>query len=91
MAFTTIHVELLDKPFDTSASVIADWDAEVGFLTTWEPAWPVLMGQTGFFDQFTVTMHRSAHALVVEPWEVFDERFGVQIESAGKEQPRFRP
>lgn len=90
-AFATVHVELLERPFDAAAQVVAEWDARVGFLTSWEPAWSVVMGQRGFFDQFTVTMHRSAHCMIVETWNAFDERFGIQIEESRVDQPRFRP
>jgi hypothetical protein len=91
VAFTTVHVELLAEPFVSNSPVLTEWDAEVGFLTHWEPAWSVVLGQTGFFDQFTVTMHRSAHALVLEDWEAFDDRFGIQVASAPTHQPRFDP
>lgn len=29
----------------------------------------MVLGQVGFFDRFTVTMHRGAQVVVVEPWE----------------------
>jgi hypothetical protein len=90
-AFTSVHVELLERPFDSAAQVVAEWDVRVGFLTSWEPAWSVVMGQRGFFDQFTVTMHRSAHCLVIETWDAFDGRFGVQIDESRDDQPRFQP
>ena len=87
--FADVQLELfLGSPGDDSPP-IASWTAPVGFLGDWEPAWPVLLGEKGFFDQFTVTMHRSARAFVVEPWEAFDQRFGVMIEIADKTQPRF--
>jgi hypothetical protein len=55
------------------------WETEVGFLTHWRPTWQVLLGQVGFFDRFTITMHRHAQALAVEAFEVFDERFGRSL------------
>lgn len=91
VAFTTIHIELCEDLFKSGQRPISEWDADVGFLTSWEPAWPVLLGQDGFFNEFTITMHRSARALVVEPWEAFDDRFGVQIEQTDTSQPRFQP
>lgn len=89
--FTTVELELYEHLFASGQSPISSWNAEVGFLTSWEAAWPVLLGQTGFFDEFTVTMQRGAHALAIEPWDAFDHRFGVQIEESDDSQPRFRP
>ena len=56
-----------------------EWDDEVGFLKTWRPTWPVLLGQTAFMRRFTVTMSRHSQALAVEDQEAFDRRFGVQL------------
>jgi hypothetical protein len=36
----------------------------------------VLLGQVGFFDQFTVTFSRRALQLAVENVEAFDQRYG---------------
>ena len=55
------------------------WEDEVGFLKTWRPTWPVLLGQVAFMKRFTVTMSRHAQALAVEDQQVFDERFGVTL------------
>lgn len=54
-----------------------EWQAEVGFLSHWRPTWPILVGQMGFLDRFTVTMNRQAQRLAVEDWDAFDRRFGV--------------
>jgi hypothetical protein len=35
----------------------------------------VVLGQVGFFDQFTVTFSRGAMQLAVEPAEEFDRRW----------------
>ena len=91
VSFVTVHLELFDRHFSTDASTIAEWDANVGFLRSWEPAWAMVLGQNGLFNEFTVTMHRSAHVLVLEDWSAFDERFGVQTEQMGQSQPRFQP
>lgn len=91
VAFTTVHLTLYSELFVEDQVPLAEWDAEVGFLTKWTPTWSVLLGQSGFFDEFTATMHRSAHALMLEPWEAFDQRFGVDVEEADTAQPRFRP
>jgi len=36
-----------------------------------------VLGQVGFFDQFTVTFSRSALQLAIEPVEAFDNRNGA--------------
>jgi hypothetical protein len=59
-----------------------EWEAEVGFPHYWGASWPVLLGQHGFFDRFTVSMHRSAALTVVEEWQAFDERFGIELGEA---------
>lgn len=54
----------------------AEWRAEVGFFSEWTSApWQVLLGQVGFFDQFTVTFSRHALQLAVEDAQTFDRRF----------------
>ena len=52
-----------------------EWRAEVDFLTEWRAPWQVVLGQVGFFDQFTVTFSRSALQLAIEPAEEFDRRW----------------
>jgi hypothetical protein len=88
--FCDVEIELFAGLFGDGLP-IATWVAPVGFLTDWSPTWPVLLRQKGFFNQFTVTMHRSVPALVVEPWEAFDKRFGVRMETVEVKQPRFEP
>ncbi|MPZ86529.1 MAG: hypothetical protein GEU81_00385 [Nitriliruptorales bacterium] len=58
------------------------WAAEVGFFDQWEPAWPMLLGQVGFLDAFTVTMNRWARAVAVERLETWDERYPIVVEEA---------
>lgn len=55
-----------------------EWHTEVGFVDQWRPTWPMLVGQIGFFDKFTVTMSRVAQLVAIEPGEEFDGRFGVR-------------
>jgi len=55
----------------------AEWRAEVGFIPSWRSPFPVLLGQLGFLDAFTITVSRTAAALAVESQAVFDERYGV--------------
>lgn len=54
-----------------------EWECEVGFPSTWRPPWPVLLGQHGFFDRFTIDMHRGARLVYVDEWDVFDQRHGT--------------
>jgi Aspartyl protease len=80
---SSVKVEFADAslrlfaPGDAGDDVFVEWQAEVGFLKQWRPTWPMLVGQVGFFDHFTVTMSRFALHTSVEPLRVFDERFGV--------------
>lgn len=56
-----------------------EWQTEVGFFSAWTSApWQVILGQVGFFDQFTVTFNRSTFQLAIEDVERFDERFGLR-------------
>lgn len=54
-----------------------EWQAPVGFVSTWRPTFPVLLGQVGFLDRFTVTMSRYSQSLVVEEVDVLATRFGI--------------
>lgn len=60
---------------------LVSWRADVGFVPQWRAPFPVVVGQSGFLDQFTVTFHRGAAMLAIEPWEAFDARFGRQPSS----------
>jgi Aspartyl protease len=80
---TSVKVEFADAslrlmaPGSAGDDVFVEWQAEVGFLKQWRPTWPMLVGQVGFFDQFTVTISRFALHTAVEPVEKFDARYGV--------------
>jgi hypothetical protein len=63
----------LHEPAGTTS---IEWQADVGFIDSWEPPWGLLLGQRGFFDQFTVSLNRYAQAFAIEPVERFDDRFG---------------
>ena len=55
-----------------------EWRAEVGFFSAWTSApWQVVLGQVGFFGQFTVCFSRQALRLAIEPAATFHERFGI--------------
>jgi hypothetical protein len=76
----TVLVRFLDlglrlhAPDGTDEDVV-EWEAEVGFVHRWRPTWPVILGQFGFLDRFTVTMSRQARRIAVEDWDAFDRRF----------------
>ena len=52
------------------------WTLDVGFIDAWRPLYSCILGNVGFFDQFTVTLSRLSQATVIEPAGTFDERFG---------------
>lgn len=79
-----LTVQFIDLSLRLQAPNSADddyveWQAEVGFLSHWRPTWPILVGQMGFLNRFTVTMNRQAQRLAVEDWDAFDRRFGVHF------------
>jgi hypothetical protein len=51
------------------------WRCDVGLVPDWQAPFALVLGQRGFLDQFTVTFHRGATALVIESWDPFDARF----------------
>ncbi len=62
------------------------WSAEVCIVQEWRPSFAVLLGGRGFFDRFTVTMHRGVQALAIETDAKFEERFGIVIPSEDLQQ-----
>lgn len=64
--FTETSMELMG-PGNTDQGFV--WTAPVGVVHTWRPPYQVILGQTGFFDHFAITFHRSAQAVLIEPWE----------------------
>jgi hypothetical protein len=84
-------VELVLGPPDGTDEDLVVWEAQVGFFDAWEPAWPAVLGQVGFFDRFTVTMSRQAMLLSIEDWDAFDERFGMPAAPAPERPSRFNP
>lgn len=54
---TTVFGEVILRLYEhlsVDEPPLVQWSAEVGFFKQWEPPWAVLLGQRGFFDQFTV-------------------------------------
>jgi hypothetical protein len=43
---------------DHSDEEFVRWTADIGFLTPWDAEFYVILGQVGFFDEFTVSMSR---------------------------------
>jgi hypothetical protein len=78
---------------DPEPEIVSEWSAQVGFFLDWQdPPWPVILGQCGFFDQFTVLMSRLAQRLTIEPAEFLDEHYppGPVTEESPR-PPRFGP
>ena len=73
---TFAEVELRVHAPDDAEALIS-WRADVGFVPGWQAPFPLVLGQLGFLDRFTVTFHRGAAMLVLEDWDVFDLRFGT--------------
>jgi hypothetical protein len=79
----TVEVRFSDltlrlHPPDGDDDEFVEWQAEVGFVDHWRPTWPILVGQVGFLDKFTVSMSRLAQQVAVEAHDEFDTRFGVR-------------
>lgn len=78
----TVEVRFVDLALRLYAPTGADedyveWHAEVGFVHHWRPTWPILVGQVGFLDRFTVTMSRLAQQVAIEAGDTFDQRFAT--------------
>ena len=68
----------LHPPHRVNAEPVS-WVLDVGFIDSWRPLYPCILGSIGFLNQFTVTMSRFAHTTAIEPLDVFDERFGLVL------------
>jgi len=79
--FTDARLRL---PHPTDGDVAHEWVAQVGVITDqWEPPW-ALLGQVGFFDEFTVTMNRLAQGLAIDHRERWDALFPTSPIDAGE-------
>lgn len=56
-----------------------EWQTEIGFVDSWKPTFPAILGQSGFLDEFTVTMSHHTRVTAIEELAVFDRRFGVLL------------
>ena len=68
-----------------------EWEAEIGAVNNWRAPWQVLLGQDNFMSRFTVSMHRDAGLLVVEDYDEFDRRFGMDPQTRDDRPGRFAP
>lgn len=64
--FTEVELRLQR---DHGSDDFVSWRTEVGFLAPWDAEFFVILGQTGFYDQFTITMNRRVLTLVVQEVE----------------------
>lgn len=74
VAFVEVEIGL-HHPTEPEERV--SWRTEVGFVPGWQAEFPVVLGQVGFVNRFTVTLSRSAAMLAPEAPEVVDDRFGT--------------
>jgi len=61
-------------PTDVDEDDWFEWETEIGVVERWKAQWPAVLGQRGFFDQFTVTMSRHAQLLVITDRDDLEER-----------------
>jgi hypothetical protein len=67
-------IELQEGGYDPAR--VRSFQTPVGFLSDWpSPPWSVVLGQNGFFDQFTVSMSRYSQAIAVSDVSDFDGRY----------------
>ena len=66
----------LHAPAEVSTPLVS-WQLDVGFIDSWRPLYPVILGNVRFIDEFTVTVNRFAQATAIEPRDRFDQLFGM--------------
>ncbi len=64
-----------------------EWEATVGIVEAWKAQWPVVLGERGFFDQYTVEMMRFSQALAIHDAEEFDRRYPPSSREAPPDVP----
>lgn len=94
--FADVEMQLVEPAAgmtDADAHAHLEWRCQVGFFVHWaDPPWMVLLGQVGFFDQFTVSLSRLSQRLSVSPQAEFDDWFpSVSQASPPLKPPRLRP
>ena len=58
------------------ADEFVSWSTDVGFISPWDAEFFVILGQIGFFDEFTVSMNRRLLAVRVQHHEVLANSVG---------------
>lgn len=69
--FVEVEIQLHQ---DETSNEFVTWRAEVGFIEPWDAQFYIILGQTGFFDTFAVTMSRRLLTVVIEDPEEFHKR-----------------
>ena len=59
---------------DHSDEEFVSWSADIGFLTPWDAEFYVILGQVGFFDEFTVSMSRRLLATHIGPVDAMADK-----------------
>lgn len=91
--FADVMLHLLPPEVDVDAGGFDGdrshaWEVQVGFFQTWDsPPWSVVLGQVGFFNQFTVTMNRLSQAFAVSAPGDFDQRYVQPPQTAAIAEP----
>jgi hypothetical protein len=92
VAFADVTLRLC-PPEELGSSVSPfEWQTTVGFYSNWaDPPWVVVLGQVGFYDQFTVLMSRHSQRLAIYPTDHFDEchPWGPETSPGGTSGRRF--
>lgn len=58
---------------------VLEWTAQVGIFINWSNApFQMVLGQVGFFDQFTVSMNHAARAVVIENLDELAKRHELE-------------
>jgi hypothetical protein len=57
-----------------SGDEFVEWTTDVGFIEPWDAEFFVILGQIGFFDQFTVAMSRTSLTVHIEPDDALHNR-----------------
>ena len=71
VVFEDVDLELQSPDGTTSVP----WRTEVGFMDWTDPPWLLILGQSGFFDRFTVCLSRLSQAVSVHHRDHFDETY----------------
>ena len=78
VSFSFVDTVVRIHPPDASVDEFIEWETEVGFGGAWKAPWSILLGQSGFFDRFTISMHRQIARVVVDEYGAIDRTYGVR-------------